>query len=466
MADGNGKKSVENVEVNEFAAMGAKVANSFLESQGLNRVGLQYEGERDIEEALGYKKNPGPQDFWNMYDGRGIPSVIVDRPAHDTWRKHPEISDGSDGESKFMKEWNNLVDNHKIFHVLERMDRLAGVGRYGVLLLGMKDRDRDLDTEVKNPTKLNYISPFWEGKAPIDEWETEPKNERFGRPIEYELDFSMEEEGFKMDDPKRNVHYSRTIHVAEGLLDNEVFGEPRLKKIYHRLEDLDKLIGAAPEGFWQQAVKGYLISEKEGANLEDPDFDEITDEMRSFLNGFKRVMTVSGADVDELAGSTNMDPSNPFDVVISVISAKTGIPKRILTGSERGDLASSQDRKNWFDQVENRQTQYVQPMILERFIDRLVDYNLLSPPHNGSYTVEWPNLWTPTSKEQSEIAKNKATALNKASGGLPQDLMPKEMILEEIFGIEPPEEPSEEDLNVDERSEQVQEQFKRAQAVS
>ena len=37
-----------------------------------------------------------------------------------------------------------------------------------------------------------------------------------------------------------------------------------------------------------------------------------------------------------------------------MISAETGIPKRILTGSERGELASSQDRDNWFERYPER----------------------------------------------------------------------------------------------------------------
>jgi hypothetical protein len=251
--------------------------------------------------------------------------------------------------------------------------------------------------------------------------------------------------------------------VAEGLLDNDVYGEPRLKKVFHRLQDLEKLVGAAPEGYWQQATKGYHISEKENANLRDPeDFDEITEEMREFLHGFKRVITTSGVDVEELAGSTDIDPTNPFDIEISVIALKTGIPKRILLGSEKAELASSQDRKNWFDQIEVRQTQHAQPMILEAFIDRLVEYDILAPPRDGSYDVEWPNLWTPTKLEQAEIMEKKANALNKASGGMPTSLMPKNMILERIFDIPPDEQPDEIDegsLEVDETDEQVQNQF-------
>jgi len=464
----------EDKNMNEFEALGAMVANDVLDARGMGRVGVQYDGERDIEKALGYTRDPGHQDFRKYYDNRGIASVIVDRPAHDTWRKSPEITDGSGGKSSFMKGWSTLVENYSVFHYLERLDRLAGIGHYGALLLGINDANGDnMELRVDNATGLNYLMPFWEGKADVEDFQEDAGQERFGRPTLYDLDFSLEElEQFDIkDESQKKVHHSRVIHVAEGLLDNEVYGEPRLKKVFHRLQDLDKLIGAAPEGFWQQATKGYHVSEKEGANLQDPeDFDDITEEMQKFLNGFKRVVTTSGVDVQELAGETSMDPSNPFDIVITTISVKTGIPKRILMGSEKAELASSQDRKNWFDQIENRQTQFAQPMILERFVDRLVDIDILDPPHQGGYSVNWPNLWTPTKLEQAEIIQKKAAALNKASGGMPAALMPKKMILKELFGFDDdtleeydltdgPTEDEMDQAEVDEENEQVQNEF-------
>jgi len=454
-------------DLSSFAQMGANFASDLMETRGLSRAGLQFGGERDIEEALGYTKNPQPEHFRDFYDSRDIASVIVDRPAHDTWRKRPKVKDGSEGESDFIKGWQQLVSQHKIFHYLERLDKLSGIGRYGVLLIGFKDENNnDLSQEISNPQGINYLTPFWEEKAEIEKFETETGEERFGRPTLYDIDMEADIEGFQMEEAHEDVHYSRVIHVAEGLLDNEVYGEPRLQKVFHRLQDLDKLLGAAPEAYWQQAAKGYHVEEKENANLEDEDFDEITDEVNAFLHGFKRVFTTSGVNLNELAGNTNIDPSNPFDIAISVIAAKTGIPKRILTGSERAELASSQDRKNWFDRVEERQNQFAAPMILEKLIDHLVDYNVLTPPKNGGYEVEWPNLWTPTVSERAEIANKRAQALDKASGGQPKSLMDEDEIRKYVFDMEPREMPTEQQLSDNEENEQVRKQFAAAKKLT
>lgn len=465
MANGNGRKEAT---LSEFEQLGTRAANDLLQTtRGISRAGLQYDGNRQIDQVLGYKENPGPDDYREYYDSRAIASVIVDRPAHDTWRKPPEVKDGSGGDSQFMKDWETLVDNYKVFHYLERLDRLSGIGRYGTLLLGFKDEnDQDFSREVSNPSELLYLTPFWEGKAEINEFETELNEKRFGKPTEYEINLASDVEGFDLEgNNKRDVHYSRVLHVAEGLLDNEVYGEPRLQKVFNRLFDLDKLIGAAPEGFWQQAAKGYHLDEKEGADLGSEEIKDIKGEFQDFINGFRRAIASSGVDVKELTGEVSADPSNPFDIVISVISAKTGIPKRILTGSEQAELASSQDRKNWFDQVEERRQNFAGPMILEALIDRLVDYGIIKAPYEGSYDIEWPNLWSPTAMEEANIMAKKAKALKDASGGMPRDLMDKPVILEEIFGLDPGEieDVSEEELNLDEENEQVQEQFLAAQ---
>ena len=47
-------------------------------------------------------------------------------------------------------------------------------------------------------------------------------------------------------------------------------------------------------------------------------------------------------DVHELGGELQ-DPTGAIDNILKLISAGTGIPLRKLTGSERGELASTQD---------------------------------------------------------------------------------------------------------------------------
>ncbi len=99
-----------------------------------------------------------------------------------------------------------------------------------------------------------------------------------------------------------------------------------------------------------------------------------------------------------------------FKIIIQLISATTGIPTRILLGSERGELASSQDERNWLSYIASRQTNFAGPVILRPFIDRLIEYGALP---KVEYEIHWPNLFKATNKEKAETHLQKAKATNE-----------------------------------------------------
>src|SRR5690606_7683273 len=103
-------------------------------------LGQTFGGGRDLYTILGYQ-TADPIDyrvFLARYVRQDIAGRVVDLPAQDTWRRPPEIRDG-DGETEFEKAWAYLVKRLHVYHYLERIDRLAGVGRYGVLMIGTRD---------------------------------------------------------------------------------------------------------------------------------------------------------------------------------------------------------------------------------------------------------------------------------------------------------------------------------------
>ena len=72
---------------------------------------------------------------------------------------------------------------------------------------------------------------------------------------------------------------------------------------------------------------------------------------------------------------------------MKLISAASGIPLRIMTGSERGELASTQDDGNWASRIEERQLHFAEPMILRPLIDRLIELRALPEPSDGEYQL-------------------------------------------------------------------------------
>jgi hypothetical protein len=202
--------------------------------------------------------------------------------------------------------------------------------------------------------------------------------------------------------------------VAEDLLEDEVYGRPRLKRVYNRLNDLEKIIGGGSEATWKVMDRGLQADVRDGFTGEGQTLDDLEAEIDEYMHKMRRFIRTQGVDIKEL-GSDVVDPSGLFNALISLVSAASFIPQRILIGSERGEMASTQDQENWAGVIESRQTSFAEPIILRALIDRLVWMGALPAPVNGKYTVTWPSLYKPTEAGQADLADKVASAIQKVA---------------------------------------------------
>ncbi len=394
-------------------------------SQAMVRAGLTYAGARDMYAILGYPRVILFKDYWDAYCRGDIAKRVVDAPAQATWRLAPKFiapeapSNGTDKSvDEFNTEWNKLVKRLRIMHILERADKMASIGRYGVLLTGTRGNALDKQaTEVpKGINDVLYLSVFSEDHAKITELEDDPKSERFGLPKMYELTTSSNIPG--LTDQKNfsgtvNVHHSHTVHIAEGLMEDDVFGLPKLQPIFNLLLDLAKVSGGAAEMFWINANRGMQLDIDSDSTLTPDDKKDMEEEMDDFFHGLRRFVRTRGATMNNL-GSDIADPRGVFNVIVSLISGTTGIPQRILVGSERGQLASTQDRNNWNERILERQKNFAEPVMLRPFVTNLTKINALPELPDG-YGVEWPAIQVMTPQEEAETAARAAQAIRGVS---------------------------------------------------
>jgi hypothetical protein len=130
-------------------------------------------------------------------------------------------------------------------------------------------------------------------------------------------------------------------------------------------------------------------------------------------------------------------PKDQVDAVLSLISGATGIPKRILTGSESAELASSMDADNWTSRVQERRTNHCEPNQLRPLIDFFIATGDLPAPKNGEYIVKWPSLVSLPEDKKADIMVKKAQALAAYVNAPGADLLivPKQFV-EEILEME------------------------------
>lgn len=406
-----------------------------------SRYGRTFDGERDVWESLGYDEQPEFEDLEKKFRRNDIAGRIVSLPANDAWKTPPEAFDGEDGdETPFSGTVNEWLER-EFTGVARRADIASGIGEYGLVFFGFADANPDENEpfarEVQPgglPSDPREAIAFYEvfNQGDVVDWDlgrdlgADESDPFFNRPVEYELEFGDEQASGDADDTAtRIVHRSRLIHIpASEPIFNPLKGEPRLLNVYNRLEDLEKSVGSAAEAQWHGADRKFQFDIRdEFADLGSDELDEFDDEVKRLVHDLQPYIKTSGMDVNVIGGE-DIDPSGVVDELKALIAGGTGIPQRKLFGSERGEQASTQDRANWFDNVESRQRNYCEEFILRPAVRRLVEFGVVPEPSEGTFSVEWPNLFSPTEVEESEIQFNRARALKNMAPQGNTDLLP------------------------------------------
>jgi hypothetical protein len=263
--------------------------------------------------------------------------------------------------------------------------------------------------------QLTFLRPYDECLVQIAAFEQDKTNPRFGQPTEYTItqtDTSTQTEGStSVSFTSGTIHWSRVIHLADNLGASEVFGVPRMQPVYNRLYDLRKLYSGSAEMYWKGAFPGYAVQTNPQKSGEvEIDLSSMRTEMEKMFNGLQRWVGLEDLEVNSLAPQVS-DPTPQIDTQIEAICIRLGIPKRVFTGSERGQLASSQDRSTWLSRLSARQNNYLSPRVIVPFVDRLIQVGVLPQPK--SYSIVWPDLESLTEEEQATVAVKRTEALAK-----------------------------------------------------
>ena len=421
-----------------------KVNNDLLNRIDLAaRVRTTHQGDRDMYEVLGYQNNPKTLDYVSRFHRQDISMRIVSAYPEACWRSSPKVTDDleSEDETEFDKIWSELSDRLKIFYYLVKLDKLANLGEYSTLLIGIND-GRNLDQEagkINDPGDITYLRPFSDVNSEIKSYVMDPRDPRFGLPESYQVTMGGLSGGISSM-PRRThvVHHSRILHIAEGTLENDVLGVPRLKPVLNRLVDLEKVVGGSSEIFWINGRGGLHANADKDTNLKNP--EKVSEQIDDYIHKLSRVLRTKGMDVKPLEMSVP-NPKDHVSVILDLISGATGIPKRILVGSERGELASSQDESNWMNRIQERQSNFCAPMVLEPLIQKFIDLGALSQFSESDIQIVWPDLVSMNEKDKSEINLNRARAISHYIGSAGSDLVvPDKQFVEEILNLEYKEE--------------------------
>lgn len=450
------RKAVKNEQLGEVG-IARMLLNSSLFS-GIRRnlqgfLGYSYGGDRDIYTSLGWPREIRFKDYLARYTRQGLARRVVDAYPNATWRLPPDVFEEMDSEitTPFEEAWRMMIRNRNIrfFNNIRRIDRMSGVGSYGVLFLGFDDAGKTAEpfkNPVKRGSRLVYLQPYFENSVEIKEYEDNPADPRFGLPKIYRL--NPEINGMEMEKgrpisrpqfmlPSQDVHWTRVIHVADNTDDSPLFGKPRMEPVFNDLMAIELVVGGASEAFWKFGFPGISFENLPDTEIDytDEEKSALQSEIEDYMHGTQRYLRLQNIAAKVLNHGFS-DPKATVEVLLGDVSSGTGIPTRVLMGSESGSLASTQDRENWWDRVDERKAHHCDDLMRD-IIDRLILIGALPEPDRGDYEVKWPDTRALDEKSRAELTEKLVGSLcDYARTTEARYVMPPEMFLRDVWGYD------------------------------
>lgn len=505
-----------------------------------------FANHQDIDNEVGWLPDGELKgEFYrNMFDRMAIARRVVEVYPQECWQVAPMVYEDENARNatQFEKAWDalgsNLMLNGKswymdeagslIWSYLLRADIMSGIGRFGVILLGIDDgklleepadgappdgvpkdisgvsdlTSKDIyggqlpkaleqplastmgtdaqyfgvqftpmqpKTTKRDGAQLLFMRVFDETLVEVVQYEASMYNARFGLPIMYRItlnDPRQPHSGIGLPLATVRVHWSRVIHIADNLQSSEIFGAPRMRPVVNNILDLRKLYGGSAEMYWRGAFPGLSIETNPQMGGDAIlDLPSLRGMMTDYHTGLQRWISLLGMQAKSLAPQV-VDPTPQITVQLQAICIYLGIPLRVFMGSERGELASSQDDAKWNDRLHHRQHFYVTPRVICPFIDRLILLGILPEPAkkptrnaNGrfnpadrfirnaagkitgvrtprGYCIEWPDLDSTTKKDKAAIALQTTQAIAAYVQGNVASVVPEQDYLTRILGLD------------------------------
>lgn len=316
-------------------------------------------------------------------------------------------------------------------------DKKAPEGPDSDLKEPLDSEDSDPEKTVETERHLMYMKVYDESLAVITRWEVEPLHPRYNQPVMYQVTVADPNEAHAatgIANTTVNVHWTRVIHIADNRGTSDVFGIPAMRPCYNRLTNLYKIYGGNAEMVWRCAIPtlSFETHPQLGSDVRI-DKEDMQQQIWRVANSLQKYFASEGLSVKSIA-AVLADLSSNVDIELMAICALLDCPKRIFTGSERGELASSQDSIAWLERLIHRRQSYLTPYIIVPFVDRLIQMKVLPEP--TGFSVEWPNSDVLQPKEKADVGLVITQTIVAALAGDLFTFMSPETFCTEILGYD------------------------------
>jgi hypothetical protein len=433
------KKTVSVVDQNELkkknqlAEMALNEMSSYLQErrETMRKMGQYFGGQRDLYNAMGWKRTLTWDDYYQYWRRHGVGKRVILAYPEACWRYDPAIVEAKQKKaSAFNDAIIDLNDEINLFFYMQKVDVLSRIGQYGVLYLGFDD-GKPLSEPVTPGAKLMYVQAFHAGNAPFSQTVSDIHDPRYGKPEYYNLVPNVSTTGIT-----GQIHWQRCIHVAENCEGNDVWGTPCLEGIYNYLQNLEMISGAATEGYYRGGFNGLMAEIDKEVEFDEAAKSRFKEQMQLWLDGYDRAIAGKGVKFAVPQSSVAL-PTAFAELQFDFIASDTRIPKRILKGSEVAEVASTQDSDHFNNAVDTRRQKHCTVNIVRNFVNRMIDLQCIPAPTNNKFKVIWPDLEAADDLRNSQIAWNKAKAIQAYTASGAQKAMPFKLFCKAVLSLPP-----------------------------
>ena len=374
---------------------------------------------------FGWPTTLGFSDFYGMFARNGLAAAGVEKTVGKVWQEQPWLRERFEEheETALEKQIRQRFDDLRMWQRLAEADRRSLVGGYAGVILRVGDGQRfsePVDSVRGGLMGLVEVIPAWEGQLKVSTWDTDQTSETYGQPTMFTFDEVAVGSRAEGRNRKFEVHPDRVVIWSR---DGTVHCKSLLEPGYNDLLTLEKIAGAGGEGFWKNAKNAPVLQVDKEAQLQQmaqamgvqPEalFDALNAQVEEWQKGFDQNLMLQGIEAKTL-GVTLPSPEHFREGPLENYAASIQMPKKILTGMQTGERASTEDAEEWAKTCMARRADYVIPSIMA-LVNRLERFGILP---ERDWHLHWTDLTEASMSEKIDWADKMSTINERATRGV------------------------------------------------
>lgn len=415
-----------------------------------------FDRRRDIYAECGFpdSKELTPDRARLLYERDALAARVVEVWPRECWKVLPQIYEKESSKANTPFEislrtlskqltaepgYYNDEDINSFLEYMNRADINCGIGRFGIVLVGLNDgKTLDQPADVKpnptgDPSRLSFLRVFDESLVQIAQRETDPNKPRWGQPLSYNITFDNPEDygavGSTGAMVTSRVHWTRVVHIVDSPISNEIISQYRIMPVLNDILTAQKPRWGSGEMFWNGASPklSFETHPQLGGDVQI-NKDRMRQQMENVMRGLQQWWTLVGMTAKPIAPNAT-DPKPFVDVSIQSICIKTGVPLPIFIGYEVGENAGTMNTVEWNKRLKERHNRQITPRIICPILNRLINLGILALPQQG-YKIDWPDISANTDKDTAQLQSFKVnTVVAYLKNGLNQIIPPVEFLV-------------------------------------